>query len=126
MTLSLDCAFGDDNQATFSDLIASDAPSPSREATSSEFTEIVASCMEKLGVRQRKILTLRNGLNRSYGDIAASLGISTGTVKSRIGRARRNLRDLIAQSHPDLASDSSPFDWFEPIRSSGRLDVACA
>ena len=65
--------------------------------------------MEKLGVRQRKILTLRNGMNRSYGDIALSLGISTGTVKSRIGRARRNLRNLIAQSHPDLATDSSPF-----------------
>ena len=126
VTLSLDCALGDDNQATFSDLIASDAPSPSREATSSEFTEIVAECMEKLGVRQRRILTLRNGLNRSYGDIAVLLGISTGTVKSRIGRARKNLRELMAQSHPDLAPDSSPFSWFDPIRSSGRLDPACA
>jgi len=125
-TLSLDCALSDDNQATFSDLIASDAPNPAREATSSEFTELVAVCMEKLGVRQRKILMLRNGMNRSYGDIAVALGISTGTVKSRIGRARKNLRDLIAQSHPDLAPDSSPFDWFEPIRSCSRVDVACA
>jgi len=39
--LSLDCAFSEDNQATFSDLIASDSPSPSREATSGEFTELV-------------------------------------------------------------------------------------
>jgi RNA polymerase sigma-70 factor (ECF subfamily) len=126
VTLSLDCAIGDDNQATYSDLIACEAPSPSREATSNEFTEIVASCMEKLGVPQRKILILRNGLNCSYGDIAVSLGISTGTVKSRIGRARQSLRDLIAQSHPDLASESSASGWFEPIRSSGRLEIACA
>jgi RNA polymerase sigma-70 factor (ECF subfamily) len=126
VTLSLDCALSEDNQATFSDLIASDAPSPSREATSTEFTELVAVCMEKLGVRQRKILMLRNGLNRSYGDIAVMLGISTGTVKSRIGRARKNLRELMAQSHPDLAVDASPVSWFEPIRSGGRLDVACA
>jgi len=126
VTLSLDCTLSDDNQATFSDLIASEAPSPAREATSSEFTELVAVCMEKLGVRQRKILMLRNGLNRSYGDIAVALGISTGTVKSRIGRARKNLRELMAQSRPDLAPDASPFDWFEPIRSSSRVDVACA
>jgi RNA polymerase sigma-70 factor, ECF subfamily len=126
VTLSLDCSLGDDNQSTFSDLIASEAPSPSREATSTEFTELVAVCMEKLGVRQRKILMLRNGLNRSYSDIAAMLGISTGTVKSRIGRARKNLRELMAQSRPDLAPNASPFDWFDPIRSGSRLELACA
>jgi RNA polymerase sigma-70 factor (ECF subfamily) len=126
VTLSLDCSLNDDNHATFSDLIASEAPSPAREATSSEFVEMVASCMEKLGARQRRILMLRNGLNRSYSDIAVALGISTGTVKSRIGRARKNLRELMAQSHPDLTPDSSPFDWFDPIRSAGRLELACA
>jgi len=125
-TLSLDCALGDDNQATFSDLIASEAPSPAREASSSEFSDLVEECMSKLGSRQRRILVLRNGLNRSYGDIADSLGISIGTVKSRIGRARKNLRDLISQSHPDLAPDASPFEWFEPIRSGGRVEIACA
>jgi RNA polymerase sigma-70 factor, ECF subfamily len=124
--LSLDCAFSDDNKSTFSDLIASDAPSPAREASAGEFSQLVAVCMEKLGTRQREILVLRNGLNQSYGEIARALGISIGTVKSRIGRARENLRTLLAQSYPDMAPDASPFDWFEPIRSGGRIEAACA
>jgi RNA polymerase sigma-70 factor, ECF subfamily len=125
-TLSIDCAFSDDNQATFSDLIAADTPSPAREATAGEFSELVVTCMGKLGARQREILVLRNGLNQSYGDIAQTLGISVGTVKSRIGRARESLRALLAQAYPDLPPDASPFDWFEPLRSSSRAEVACA
>jgi len=125
-TLSLDCSLGDENQATFADMIASDAPGPAREAAVGEFSELVTLCMEKLGARQREILVLRNGLNHSYGDIAETLGISIGTVKSRIGRARENLRTLLAEAYPDLTPAAQPFDWFGPIRSCGRMEVACA
>jgi RNA polymerase sigma-70 factor (ECF subfamily) len=124
--LSLDRAFSDDNRTSFADLIASEAPNPAREATACEFSELVASCMEKLGARQREILGLRNGLNQSYDDIALELGISIGTVKSRIGRARENLRALLAESYPEISPGSSPLDWFEPIRSGGRVEAACA
>jgi len=124
--LSLDRAFSDDNQSSFADLIASEAPNPAREATACEFSELVASCMEKLGERQREILMLRNGLNQSYDEIAQALGISIGTVKSRIGRARENLRSLLAESYPEMSPGSSPLDWFESIRSGGRIEVACA
>jgi RNA polymerase sigma-70 factor (ECF subfamily) len=126
VTLSLDCAFSDDNKATFSDLIATDAPNPAREATACEFSELVASCTERLGEHQREILMLRNGMNQSYGDIALVLGISVGTVKSRIGRARERLRSLIAQSYPEFEPDASPFDWFEPVRPCGHMQIACA
>jgi len=125
-TLSLDCAFSDDNPAPFSDMIASDAPGPVHQATAREFSELVTECMKRLGVRQREILLLRNGLNHSYGDIAEALGITIGTVKSRIGRAREKLRALLAQSYPELARDASPFDWFEPPHSCGRVNVSCA
>jgi RNA polymerase sigma-70 factor (ECF subfamily) len=124
--LSLDRAFSDDNQASFADLIASEAPSPAREATACEFSELVASCMEKLGARQREILVLRNGLNQSYDDIAQALGISIGTVKSRIGRARENLRALLAESYPETGPGGSPLEWFEPIRAGLRIETACA
>jgi RNA polymerase sigma-70 factor (ECF subfamily) len=124
--LSLDRAFSDDNQTSFADLIASEAPNPAREATACEFSELVVSCMEKLGARQREILVMRNGLNQSYDDIALALGISIGTVKSRIGRARENLRALLAQSYPETSPGASPLDWFEPIRSGLRIEAACA
>lgn len=124
-SVSLDCSFSDENSTTLSDLIASDAPSPAREASAGEFSELVVACMAKLSTRQREILTMRNGLNQSYGDIAMALGISIGTVKSRIGRARRNLRTLIDQAYPESTPGGSPFDWFETIRPSGGVGIAC-
>ena len=125
-TLSLDCALGDDNDATFTDLVASDAPDPARETTNGEFAALVAACMEKLDPRHREILTLRTLLHRPYDEIAATLGLNVGTVKSRIARARENLRTQLAAMCPEFATDDEPAAWFEPSRSRGRLALACA
>src|SRR3954466_12927118 len=123
-TLSLDCPLGDDTNATFTELVASEAPDPSREAATGEFSALIANCMEKLDARHREILTLRNSLNHSYDEIAQTLGINVGTVKSRIARARENLRTLLAEMCPEFAPESAPSDWFEPTRASGRLAAA--
>jgi RNA polymerase sigma-70 factor, ECF subfamily len=123
-TLSLDCPLSEDTGATFTELVASEAPDPSREAATGEFSVLIASCMEKLDARHREILTLRNILNHSYDEIAHALGINVGTVKSRIARARENLRTLLAEMCPEFAPESAPSDWFEPSRASGRLAAA--
>lgn len=124
--LSLDCAVGDNSQETFADLISSEAPSPAREATAGEFSSIVTRCMARLGDSQREILVLRNGLSQSYSEIARSLGINIGTVKSRIGRARENLRVLLSEAYPEMSAGGSGSGWFEAIRPFGRISVACA
>ena len=123
-TLSLDCPLSDDTAATFTELVASEAPDPSREAATGEFSTLIATCMERLDARHREILTLRNILNHSYDEIAQALGINVGTVKSRIARARENLRTLLAEMCPEFAPESAPSDWFEPARASGRLAAA--
>ena len=83
--------------------------------------------MEQLDARHREILTLRNVLNRSYDEIAQTLGINVGTVKSRIARARENLRTLLAAACPEFALDSEASDWFIPTRSTyGRPTIASA
>ena len=57
----------------------------------------IAAGMEKLSSRHREILILRNVKNLSYEEISEILGISVGTVKSRIARARDSLRDIIGE-----------------------------
>ena len=125
-TRSFDCAFNDDNQATLASLIASDAPNPVQEAETSELAELVAVCMERLGPGHRAILTRRNTLNCSYDEIALTFGISIGTVKSRIARARDNLRGLLAKACPEFAPAVAAGEWFDPARSSSRREILCA
>ena len=123
-TLSLDCPITDDNSADFSELIATEEPSPSRSATATEFSTLVTTCMEQLEPSHREILTLRTSLNRSYSEIASALGIEEGTVKSRIARARGRLRSLMAEACPEFSPEADPSEWFEPNRQSGRLVAA--
>jgi RNA polymerase sigma-70 factor (ECF subfamily) len=125
-TLSLDCAVSDGNPATFAELVASDVSGPAREATVREFAELVAACTARLGARAREILTLRNSLNHSYGEIARELGISVGTVKSRVARARSSLRVLLAQACPEFGPRTVLTAWFDPVRPTGGVEVICA
>jgi len=120
-TLSLDGPLGAGSDATFADLCAAEAPDPAQENSREEFTGLVARCMEKLEPRHREILTLRNVLNHSYEEIAQRLGLNVGTVKSRIARARQNLRAQLAAMCPEFAPDSDPRGWFESARATGLL-----
>ena len=122
-TLSLNCQLGDDNSGTFSDLLASEAATPARELVAEEFIQLVTACMDKLDAGHREILTLRNILNKSYDEIAQALGIRQGTVKSRIARARGNLRELMAEACPEFAPDAIPSAWFETARPNSQLQV---
>lgn len=125
-TRSLDCALADDSSATLASLIASEAPSPVQEAVTGEFSELVAACMARLGPGHREILTQRNQLHASYGEIARALGISLGTVKSRVARARASLRLQLAKACPEFSPDAAPGEWFDTARSGGGLEVICA
>jgi RNA polymerase sigma-70 factor (ECF subfamily) len=102
VTQSLDRARSEDNPATLADVIASEAPSPVDDAMNREFSELVEDCVCRLGPDHREILRLRNGLNYSYDQIALALGLNIGTVKSRIARAREDLRALVAETCPEF------------------------
>ena len=60
-----------------------------------------------------------------WHDGSATLGLSRSTVKSRITRARKNLRELLAQKYAGFERGTTPFfQWFESSRSSGHVDIA--
>ena len=125
-TCSFDCALNDGTSATYGDLVASDAPNPVREASNREFIAHVAACMAKLNARQREILLLRNQRHQSYVKIGRTLGLRIGTVKSRIARARKNLRGLLARAYGEFESDnpSSASQWFESSRPVSHLRIS--
>jgi RNA polymerase sigma-70 factor (ECF subfamily) len=127
-SLSLDFAIGTDGDATFADLIADTEQGPAELAAASEFTALVEACMAELDPGHREILKLRNVLNRSYEEIATTLGINVGTVKSRIARARETLRTQLAAACPEFAPDAEPTEWFLPKQGTyGRPAIAaCA
>jgi RNA polymerase sigma-70 factor (ECF subfamily) len=126
-SLSLERPLSDESDATFSDLIATDDADPAHETTTNEFVSLIALCMDKLDASHREILTMRNVLDLPYEDISKALRINVGTVKSRIARARENLRKLLAECAPEFGPESSPADFFENARAAhGRQTIACA
>ena len=126
-SLSLDHSLSDDSTATFADLIAAGDEDPARDTSNNEFINLISLCMDKLDAGHREILTMRNVLDLSYDEIARSLRINVGTVKSRIARARENLRKLLAECAPEFGPESVPGDFFEIARRGGGLRaIACA
>lgn len=83
-----------------SDTLAAPDNSPPDDAEMTDLLARISSAMERLPARHREILTLRIIEHRSYGEIAARLSISIGTVKSRIARARARLHELAAVDPP--------------------------
>lgn len=58
----------------------------------------VAVALAALKPRDRDVLLLFSGEDQSYQDIANALGIPVGTVRSRLNRARRIVRERLSQS----------------------------
>jgi len=91
-TVSFDQPVGTDNETTLAEIFPAELESPEDATVTQEFVNRIGECMNKLSPKHREILILRNVKNLSYEEIAAILGISVGTVKSRIARARESLR----------------------------------
>jgi RNA polymerase sigma-70 factor (ECF subfamily) len=94
-SLSFDAPIGEGSDLTLADVIPAEVETPGDITVTQEFVSNIGRGMEKLGRKHREILVLRNVKNLSYEEIAAILGISIGTVKSRIARARESLRSKL-------------------------------
>ena len=96
-SVSLDAPVGEDNDMTLADIIPAEVDSPDEVTVNEEFVNRISKGMDKLSASHREILVLRNVKNLSYEEIGGILGISVGTVKSRIARARESLRAKLGE-----------------------------
>ncbi len=71
------------------------SPTPDLEVERGELSDMVAKAITALNPEHRAIITLRDIQEFSYEEIANILNISEGTVKSRISRARMQLKKIL-------------------------------
>lgn len=67
---------------------------PEEKLIKKEESAYILECLDKLQQEQREILILRDIQGFSYEEISGLLKINLGTVKSRISRARENLKKI--------------------------------
>lgn len=67
------------------------APGPEQQLRIRQRYGLLEAALQVIAVEHREVLLLREVEELSYADIATTLGISEGTVKSRLARARMAL-----------------------------------
>lgn len=73
-------------------VLGADASTPDRELNRKELGARLRAAIQRLPFEQRTALVLREIEGMRYEEIAYSLGLPVGTVKSRLTRARQALR----------------------------------
>jgi RNA polymerase sigma-70 factor (ECF subfamily) len=82
----------DDDSRT---LAVDDAPSPLERLEAKDRARLVREAVSRLEPRRRLTLLLREVEELSYEEIATMTGVPVGTVRSRLARAREDLRELV-------------------------------
>jgi RNA polymerase sigma-70 factor (ECF subfamily) len=102
-TVSIDEVYSneDGDEGTTMD-IPDSAPNPLERALSNEYREAIHEALQHLSPEFRVAVVLADLEGYSYEEIAEITKTSIGTVRSRIHRGRKQLRDQIKKRHPNL------------------------
>lgn len=90
-TVSLDAIQGQTNQPLMATLVEG-SENPEQRTLAHEREVALRAALQKLGISYRETVILRDIEGFSYEEIASTLGINVGTVKSRLARGRQELR----------------------------------
>ena len=94
--LSLDAGPMNDSEPSAGRDIMDPAPSPETVCLENETAQLLAHAIHHLPAYQRQVLRMYHSEGKSYEEIAEATGLSIGTVKSRLNRARNMLRERLA------------------------------
>jgi len=87
--------------------IPDSAPTPHEYTEQAELREQIQAGLAALPPEYREVLILRELHQQSYDEISEILSLDLGTVKSRISRGRKRLRNFLLQSGNFSAFGSS-------------------
>jgi RNA polymerase sigma-70 factor, ECF subfamily len=97
-TVSLDMESGERQEPLSASLPDREQPNPEQETLSRERERALRRALQTLSRPFREAVILRDVEGLSYEEIAATLEISIGTVKSRLSRGRIELRRKLGNS----------------------------
>lgn len=97
----------DDDGELNRDVPDATSPSPQEEAERRELRAQIEEGLRALSPEHRQVLVLREMHQLSYDEIADALDLDVGTVKSRISRGRKQLRNFLLRSGNFLAAPPS-------------------
>ena len=92
VTVSLDMPDSHTEQPLSASLRATNARDPEQETLAHERERAICNALRSLGRSYREVVILRDVEGFTYEEIASTLEISIGTVKSRLSRGRQELR----------------------------------
>ena len=89
-----DCIFIDEKKEAIREQLLGESaiPSPQKAAEDSELADLIETAIGKLPVQQRQAIVLREYYGFSYSEIAEVAKCSVAAVKSRIHKAKLQLR----------------------------------
>jgi RNA polymerase sigma factor (sigma-70 family) len=99
----------DDEEMGYALWLADPGPSPETIAEKGELLDAIQACLHALPEHYRLAVMLVDVDGFSYQEAAITLDVPTGTIKSRLARARNALR-MALQCYPDLIPAAYIFD----------------
>lgn len=96
-TVSLDATFSESGQS-LSGTLAEPSQNPEQRTLAREREIALRGALQRLALAYRETVILRDIEGFTYEEIAATLGINVGTVKSRLARGRQELRKKLEGS----------------------------
>jgi RNA polymerase sigma-70 factor (ECF subfamily) len=87
-----------------------DGERPEEFAERQALSQVIQRGLDALPDDQRTVIVLSDIQGLRYGEIAEALGISLGTVKSRLNRGRRKLQDLLQENRELLPARYRLYD----------------
>lgn len=78
-----------------------EAPTPTAELEANELSEVTRKVLDELPEIFKAVLVMREFHGLAYQEIADTLGISIGTVESRLFRARARFKDKLLTLFPE-------------------------